>query len=490
MKTSALKLFALPLMAILWMAGFGFADLLNNNEVQFTGAIESVVVNGEGMGTLFVRLDTIGLRVIVNPRTMIQDFEGDFITIDDLEGLAEQALSADPPEEIMIEVTGKFSSSGILATRVRVTEEPMDFNIRGHITRITMLSEDTAQISLLGITIFADLAADPPTSLQRDGVDVPLSELKIGTKIQATGSISPDDGSWNAAEIQILTNARRNGLAIFEGTIETYDEASGTLTIVVAGAETSDPTTVHIKNGTRIFGTIATGAYVMVIGKINPDYSFDAKEIRVLAALEIKPDELKMREGETVTLTVKLREPAPAGGVTIELSVPNNGVLSLSDDTITIPEDGQSGEFTVTALGPGTETITASISDASPPETATALVKVRQLMDDDAPPPAGQTRIYFSPDHLKLKPNDSREVVLHIHPPHLENVEITYESSDEEIVPLPMERVLSNGAAMFKVLIQSTGKTGTGILVTATLPEDLGGGQAQLEVTIEDKKSK
>jgi len=71
MKTSALKLFALPLMAILWMAGFGFADLLNNNEVQFTGAIESVVVNGEGMGTLFVRLDTIGLRVIVNPRTMI-----------------------------------------------------------------------------------------------------------------------------------------------------------------------------------------------------------------------------------------------------------------------------------------------------------------------------------------------------------------------------------------------------------------------------------
>lgn len=486
MRTNICRLPAFLLMAILSMAGSGGADVLNNNEVQFTGAVKSVVVNGEGEGTLFIALDTIDLRVIVNPRTVIQNLAGGLISIDDLETLAQQALSASPPAELLVEVTGKFSSSGILSTRMHVVDMPADFNLRGHITRITQLSADRAYFSLLGISILADLTADPPTRIQSDGAEIPLSELKIGTKITAMGSIQ-DDGTWLASHIEVLTS-KKKGMVYFEGTVEAYVQGAGGYIDVAVNGASSNITRVWIVPSTKIQGTLSEHVEVLVIGTINPqDYSFTAREIRVLAGIEIKPDKSKLKLGaDPRTLTVKLRE-APAADVTVHLSVDPAGIVSLSADSVVIPAGSKTADFTVSPLAVGTATVKASANG----QEATALVMVSEVeSDDDDPPAEGQVRIYFSPDHLKLRPNDSREVVLHIHPPQKSIVEVSYTSSDESVVPLPTARVLSNGAAMFKVLITSTEKTGRGISVVATLPGALGGGKAELLVDVEDKKPK
>ncbi len=479
MKAMTSKLLALLMLAIFCSAGISFADL-NNNEVQFTGVVKSVQVNGQSEGTLFVTLDTIDLRVIVNSKTIIQDLETDIITMDDLASLKESANST---IDLMVEVTGKFSSSGILAGRVRVVGEASDFNIRGHITGIQFPSDTEAQISLLGITVSAALEGASAVSVQMNGVDVPVSELKNGTKVEVSGKIT-EKGIWSADQIEILSAAKKKGLVFFEGKVQSYAGGTGSIDVAVTGA-TNNVTTVFITPETVIQGTLATNAYVLVIGTINPNASFNAKEIRVLGALEIKPDERKVAIGATATFTIKLRESA-AAKVTVTLAVAPAGILEpLSANTLEIPVGSQTADFQVKGLGAGTAVITATALN----EQATATVVVGLLPEDDTERPPDQTRIAFSPDHIKLNPNETREVVLHIQPPPKVDVELQLTSSAPDIVPIPTTRILSNGAATFKVTIQSAGDTGQASII-AKLPDAFGGGEAELIVEVEAKKGK
>jgi hypothetical protein len=455
-------------LASILAAGVVLADGLNNNEVRFTGKVETVIVNGEGVGTLFVTLDTFELRVIVNPRTLILSGE-DILTLDMLSDLA------DKDEELQVEVTGKYSSSGILANRLEVLDTDADnsFHVRGHITRIRNAA-DGVQVSLLGITILVN----EDTDVLRAGLPVSVSELRIGTRLEAEGLID-DDGVWTASVVRILSGARKKGLVFFEGTIVSFDEGQGILRIDVSGAE-GDPITVHVNRETRIIGDLDVGALVLVIGTINPDYSFVAKEVRVLPALEIKPDERKLKVGETATFTVKLRE-IPAADVVVTLGVDAEGedVIDLSVDTVTVTAGTQTAQFTVTALAAGTAVITAGALD----EEATALVKVGELSEDDNERPDADVRISFSPDHVKVKPNETREVVLHIKPPQNGILEVVFESKDPTIVPVPTSRRLSNGAASMKVLLQSTGQPGRTIITASAL-----GAEAELIVEVSAPK--
>ena len=472
--------FPLLLLALFCASTLGIADGLNNNEVQFTGVVKSIAVNGQGAGTLFVSLDTIDLRIIVNAKTIIQGPANEIMTLEGLAGLSD---SSDPETGLMVEITGKFSSSGILAGRVRVVETASDFDIRGHITRIQFPSPNQALISLLGITILADLGSDPPVTIQMNGVDVPISDLKIGTKIEVVGSIL-DDGTWSAGQIKVFSAARKKGLVFFEGKIQAYDSGAGFIDVAVSGA-TGNVTRVLISPETTIQGTLAPDVYVLIIGTINADYSFTAKGIRVLAALEIKPDERKLAITQSATFTVKLRE-RPSSEVLVTLTVDKSGILEpFSPTTLSIPAGELTADFRVTGLAAGMAIITA----AALGDQATATVVVGQLTEDDGERPSGQARISFSPDHIKMEPNETREVVLHIQPPQKTDIALEWTSSDETIVPIPTTRVLSNGAAMFKVAIQSTGNAGKASII-AKLPETLGGGMAELVVEVEAKKGK
>lgn len=96
------------------------ADDLNNNEVEFTGVISSVLQNGEGIGTLFLHLQDFDLRVVVTSETSVRDKDNDEITMADLK------------VNDQVSIIGKYSSSGILATSIRVTANAStDFESEG-----------------------------------------------------------------------------------------------------------------------------------------------------------------------------------------------------------------------------------------------------------------------------------------------------------------------------------------------------------------------
>jgi hypothetical protein len=472
-STIAWVLIAVP---VFCLVVFGSTDVLNNNEVQFIGTVKSIQLNGEGAGTLFLQLDTIELRIIVNSQTILQDWDTDVIT---MEALSDMKDSAVPGKDLILEVTGKFSSNGILAGRVRVADPAKDFTVQGHITSIYFLSNEEALISLLGITVRAVSKSGTPTSIQMDGANVPLSSLKTGTQIEVSGKIL--DGTWTADQIKVLSGASKKGVVFFEGKVQEYDKNH--LKVAVTGTA-SNTTTVRLTPETVIRGTLEKNAYVLVIGTINADYSFTAKEIRVLPALEIKPDERKLAIGEVGTFTVKLRE-SSASGIPIKLGVEKDSIVGLSAASLTIPAGGLSADFQVKGLAVGTAIITATMTGG----TATATVTVGQVSDPDAKPPAaGEVRVSFSPDHITMSPGETREVVLRIQPPQKTDVKMVFTSKPEATVRVEDLRPLGNGTAMAKVQIKaiSVGQA----LVHAALLATPGSGVAELVVEVEAKKEK
>lgn len=472
---SWIRLMVFALSAVLAVTGLTLANGLNSNEVVFSGLVQAVIVNGEGVGTLFVALDTIQLRVLVNPKTLLQD--GDtLISMDTLAGLSEPAGS------LRVEVAGKFSSGGILAGAVRVlgTEGDNAFEIRGHITGIQANGSATL-MSLLGIEILVlHGGAEEDTIILKDGMEGSIADLAIGTKVAAGGFIS-QDGVWVATMIRIVSPGMRRGMVFFEGIVTEYDPDTGIMMVQVAGAtEDTRMNKVFITPETRIRGDLEVGSYILFIGHLNPDYAFTAREIRVLAGLEIKPDERKLKLEEEALFTVKLRETAPEL-VTVSLRVDPPGALELPA-FVEIEAGEQTADFTVKALAVGPATITAAAADLG---EATALVKVGELSDDDTERPDAELRLFFSPDHVKVKAGEVREVVLHVKPPQPADAEITFTSSDETVVKVLEPRVLSNGSAQFKVPLQAEFLTET---KTAIVTAMIGGIKAELFVEVSVKK--
>ena len=110
----------------------------------------------------------------------------------------------------------------------------------------------------------------------------------------------------------------RKGWCFLREKIQAYDSGPGFIDVASEQQRQEMSPEILISPNTTIQGTLAPDVYVLVIGTINTDYSFTAKEIRVLAALEIKPDERKLAITQSATFTVKLRE-RPSSAVSVAL---------------------------------------------------------------------------------------------------------------------------------------------------------------------------
>jgi len=435
----------------------GRPDGLNNNEVEFTGAISSLLVNGEGVGTLFIRLNDYDLRVIVNSRTEIVDLNGDDMAMDDLK------------VEARVTITGSYSASGVLASKIRLEESPdNDFHVRGTIKTVENSGTGTV-ISLLSIRVIvtADTKIDDGTAA------LTASSLTPGLRVLIDGSIT--DSGWVASSIKIQTTEKKSVQVRFEGTVT---KLSADSMEVAANGLPGNVTTVILEAKTRIVGTLAVGVPVYVKGTLNADLSVTAREVRVLQALEIKPDEKKLKVGESAALIVKLRENA-AEDVTVALTVGDSTIASLSSASVKVLKGTSTAEFTVTG---GPSTGSTEITAEALGQKATAKIKVGAVSENENENP--QTSIVFAPQQIKLRLNESRDVVLLIKPPQKSAVSVTFEVTNG-LVKVAGVTNHSNGAAAFKVTIQA-GSTAGSDSVVATLPQELGGGKAELLVEVSD----
>ena len=449
---------------LLAMAGVASAQVLNNNELEFTGTITEVMPNGDGGGTLFVDVDATDLRVLVNSSTEI------------LKGGDEVITMADLQKTNIIRVDGKFSSGGILASRVQVfTGLPADgFSIRGHITALQS-SDEKILVSLLGITI--EVTGDLKTEWG--------ATLKIGANVQIDGTVAGQ--TWTATAIQMVSKEKKHGMVRFEGEVTAIGGEAPDLTITVAVESTPPADQIVIQNSeTEVNGDVQIGSFVEVMGKLNTDYSVTAKEITVVGALEIKPDERKIKIGHEATFTVKLRETATSDvPIALEETDPENAI-TLPLTSVTVPAGSRTADFVVKGDAIGEATITAKLESG---DQATATVRVGMFSDEENENPNAAVRVVFAPDHIKMRAGETRDVDLLVHPPEVqlspENVPLQVTGDVESAV---IKRDLGSGTARYKVMVTCKATPqGTGGSVTATLSGVDGAGTAELVVVITNK---
>jgi hypothetical protein len=460
MRTATFARFVIiAVIALCCLPAVSLADGLNNNEVEFTGKIASVAENGEGGGTLFLSVENFSLKVIVNDNTDLLDNDGDDILMSDLKAAQE------------VVIRGKYSSDGILASSIRITDNPdTEFELKGHITAIQASGTDF-NISLLGI----DVTVAQNTAVTSDGVTVAASTLQIGMFVKIRGKQSA--GTWTADSVKIISEDRKPEKVRFEGTIVSIDTSNNKMQVAVSGL-TAAVTPVYLTTNTRIQGTLAPGAPVLVIGTLNADLSVTASHIRVLRALEIKPDERKLKVGETASFTVKLRQSA-AADVTVTLASSDPTTVELSTASLTVPKGSLTADFSATGLIIGSATITA----AALGQQATADVDVGDVSEDDNDRPA--VRVAFAPHKIKLGPGETRQVVLLVFPPQRTTVAVVFTPANDLVTVTGTSR-LGQGTALIKVTVQAGQSEGSSSIV-ATLPSELGGGKAELLVLVQAK---
>ena len=461
----SLKMIFWGLSVLFVFAGVSSAQGLNHNEVEFTATVNSILDNGNHTGVIKADVSGTELTVLVDAETDIES------------GEIELAL-ADLNEGDVIKVEGKFSSEGVLASSIdKLTSDAENgFEVRGQITKVE-LTDTSVLISLAGITVTADKSMK---TSGRPSTVVDVASLTVGTAVSIEGTVS--GSAWNATSVHVFSDKgkKKKDVVRFEGTIESVTD--GMIQVKVEGTETIQP--VIIGTDTKICGTLAVGAVVEVKGKLNAELQIEADVVCVLGALEIKPDELKLKVGETAVLTVKLRETA-ASDVTVNLTVDPSGVITLSAVSVTVPAGSKAAEFSVTALqNVGEATITATVDG----ETATALVVVGEFSDSDNENPKAAVRIVFAPDHIKMGRDDARDVVLLVQPPQVRPVNVKLEISGD-LASAEIHRDLSeDGAAVYKVTVKSKADAGAKSgSVIATLPDVIDSGTAELVVEIKDK---
>jgi hypothetical protein len=450
-------LFFLLVVGISGLSGPAYSEGLNN-EVEFTGYISSVVINGEGVGTVFVRIEGFDLRVVVNLKTELSNQGGGDINMSDL------------AEDMHVEVAGRYSASGILASRIReIGAEDDTFELRGRITAI-QASGDNKLLSLLGIQIL--VTAD--TTIESDGVEASASSLKVGMLVRANGTTSATP--WVATAIDILTQLRAKERVRFEGIIT--EVTSESIQVAVRGL-TDNITPVLLTSNTLVTGELAKDALVLVLGYLNPDLSVTAKEVRVLQALEIKPDQRKLKVGETAVFTIKLRE-TQANDVQVSLESSDTSVLTLSSTSVTVAKGSCVADFSAKAVKIGSAEITAAALN----QTAAASVTVGEVSENDNERPGG-IWIAFAPDKIKMGFNETRNVVLLVKSSAGKPVDVEI-SVAKGLVKVAGTQTLGNGTALWKVTVQSGADAGTDS-VTATLPAALGGAKAELLIEVAGK---
>ncbi len=231
-------------------------------------------------------------------------------------------------------------------------------------------------------------------------VDVYAYDTSItpsGFTKRGTGQVSSDGRSifvsgvvdkasiWSAVPSQIqwtvvkgkVVNANdqpvRHAQAIVRGR-NAFTDGNGAFSISDVLAKANETLTVeatHLAPGGIVLKASASGT--AVVGGVT-----DVGTIKLPAApqllLALNPQAVALTMGASASLQLAATLPAPAGGYLVNLSSSDANVVRTDVSSVTIPEGKLTAEVSITGVGGGKATITATLADNSAKATASALV--------------------------------------------------------------------------------------------------------------------
>jgi hypothetical protein len=208
--------------------------------------------------------------------------------------------------------------------------------------------------------------------------------------------------------------------------------ATGNVTITFSSSNPSIATvtpSVVIADGLQVPGAnpaiTGVGIGTTQITATASGFAPDTRPVTVTLTLSFSPTSFTLVESTTQNITLNLSAPAPAGGLTVNLSTANTGVATVPA-LVAVPAGQLSAPIAVTAVTPGSTTLTATATGVTP---VTANITV-----NNAPP--------INIGNLTIGRNlqDSVNGTLGVAAPPVTGVSLTITSAD------PSRLLLSNSA--------------------------------------------
>ncbi|MDA2934973.1 DUF5666 domain-containing protein [Acidobacteria bacterium AH-259-D05] len=462
----------LPLFFILLSLTFLKAT---SSQIEFVGNVESIEQLSDEVAVLTMPLTSL-LTVEVRVTGQTEIFEGE--TPSDVPALVALVNSA---PETLFEVEGLLTGGSVLAQKIKATEDGSDIQVRGRITDISA-GEITVRGFVFNVPEEAEIQDD-------EGIPLSFEELQINQFVVVKGNVVED--ALIATKVTVRTRGEddeeEGGLLriSFEGiVIATTGEGDipEDITVAIEGADASS--LVRITDETDIKGSIELGVLVRVVGAMEEDASVRAKKIIVKRLLQLAPDKLKMRFNQTRRVEIILRETV-GEDVPLAISITSGGeIVSLSDESVTIPAGRVTGFFEVTS---GTSEGEAFV-DVQMPEslgglTVTLPVEVRDRGGKPTDP-----KINWSPGTLNASTEQTKTVRLRLNQPAPDGlmVELTLKDGLEDLV-FPNMVTFEEGARVAIVEI-TTGLTTGNAEIKAALSDDFGGDSSDLKVKVKEKR--
>jgi hypothetical protein len=408
---------------------------------------------------------SLSLDVTVTTVTELKDADGNPIAIDDVD------------EGSTVAIEAVHTSGGFLALEIQLQEVAEDFSIKGYLEAVNA-SEFTIKIQ--GFTILTD-----ESTRIRDESREAITLDDLAARLDAAGSsglLARVDGVYTdsgllATRIKLLENDHFARISL-EGVISEFLSEDQFILDIGGGTQA----TVNILPETVLVGEPVAGLTVKVVGRLAPDLTVNALRIRVLGLFELSPDDVEMGYEETQDVTVLLRQPLESD-LTVQITCADPSVASCSVDSLTIRAGELSGVFQVTSgTTDGRTLVTVAAGDAFGGYSRNLKIAVGEGVPGTRP-----TQIQWTPSVVRAAPQGHVDVHLMFkYGRAQEDIPIGLELIDASAdldLQYPANVVIQQGDNSVGIELLFGAQAGSGKLV-AHLPEDMGGGTAELDIDL------
>ena len=426
-----------------------------DSQIEFVAEITAIDTSGEFTVLTVAITPEVRLDVLISDQTEIHD--------PDSGPLAPAALEVGQS----IKVEGIFTDLGLLALEIELSSDGDGFTLKGPIQSI-----GEGQIEVQGLQVIV------PPEAEISDIHGPLAfgELEVGQLVKVSGMVV--EGRLVARRIKVGRERDRHSPIRFEGIVRELPAPD--LMIVEIPGEVG--VQVLLTPDTEIVGSLAVGVRVRVFGHVGTDLAVVARRVVVLRLLELIPRRIEMKPDSEHRM-VALLGAVFDRDIAIALSSSHPEIAKPLTDVVVVPAGRLSAIF---HIGSGPDEGETEIVAELPADLGSVQARSHVRVIAERPHP--ELEIKWSPDKIRAAPHGDSVARLHLSRPAPRDIRVPIEQTrgDEDFVVFPDEVLIPEGERTVRVSLEFLKDQGEALLV-ASLPEDLGGDSAELEIEFKPK---